>query len=73
MCRECVKTQNKFSRKKIDLLQRAVFNFFDKGDGLPTHDFSENLKIFCFYTAAAAKRQSTPKLPTIRPALEREK
>jgi hypothetical protein len=39
-CRDCVKTQHKFWRKKINLLNRAVLNFFDTGNGLPTHDFS---------------------------------
>ena len=48
LCRDCVKTQNKFWRKKIDLLKRAVFNFFDAGNGLPTHDFPENFSKFWF-------------------------
>ena len=48
MCRDCVKTQNKIEREKIDLLKRALFNYFNTGNGFPTHDFLENDRIFLF-------------------------
>jgi len=48
MCRDCVKTQNKIEREKIDLLKRALFNYFNTGNGFPTHDFLENDRNFLF-------------------------
>ncbi|PRC93557.1 hypothetical protein S2091_1558 [Solimicrobium silvestre] len=47
-CRDCVKTKNKFEREKIDLLKRSLFNYFNVGNGFPTHAFSEKACNFLF-------------------------
>ena len=46
MCRACVKAQNKVSRKKIDLLNHAIFNFFDAENGPRTDESSKKIQIF---------------------------
>lgn len=47
--RPCVKTQNKFVARKIDLSRPPLYDFIDTGKGVPTHDF---LQILRFDTAS---------------------
>lgn len=51
--RGCVKTQNNFVERNIDLSKRSLCDFLDIGNGIPTHEVLSDLR---FYTASASKR-----------------
>lgn len=55
MGRGCVKTQKNFVCLKIDLLKRPLRDFFDIGNGRPTHG---NFGFWSFCTASDVSCQS---------------
>jgi hypothetical protein len=54
--RGCVKTQNNFAERKIDLSERALCDFLDVANGVPIHEFLPDLR---FDTASTQTSRST--------------